>query len=930
MSLFSKLPLEIISQFSFILLADQPLGPPHGLLPIALTCRSFNAIVTSKQFLAKLCRFKFDVRAINRRSFHPRDRDLADELIRCCFLLKEIRRADVAETESVVDDTLWASYILMLNNDGKNYAQLQHAGLDAYVDKFVMTRLWEGRESNQGWPLDSANNSLALWLMWMTLTKEKLLAESPAAREQIILLTLPYVVLPHRYASASAPPNHFNLPLDTRNPYHQQPLITTLSPATPYPIYIQIPPINAPYFNARMPISAPIITIAAKLLFVARKEMSPTRAPPHLPQGPGEGVVGITQEDYREINKNPAARLCRVVRWDWDTGCPRRVGSDGVEGSDGDEMEEGWEESKVWDTEWWRRLLCGACTVQRPKYLPGDVFKLGSMRGSWHGKEYLPQGTLFVHFLRHPNIYYPGIPDEHRPHLFTEGSIGLLMKPVFLDVQEHHKICECPQGSADNDSHPYTTATSSFTPNASSTSTSLRIVSQTGRCGVVPVPAPLVFVTRRQPTNQQAHAAADADENEDINVDAAADDPQPQPSEALALSLPTPEINIIDYSMSNAWFPGHVGGVSFAKMPTTTGPNSKRDKIICAVDFQAPDIRSVLNKPEASECLALGGVRRRQGQAEKMNAYVYETYDPEKTSTHRGLEMGDSISAHAFTPISTSGTNPNPSVDTSDPLKCPRCVQREVLIRLERKKAEEYSKRVLDRGLRSYGRMGTDWDGDRDMYYEADMEEAVEEEGEEEGEEGEEEGDEEMQDLDVTGLNIDFEGIDRAVAEATSSLSPSSPPQTQRSSSLSPIMTFGDDKPYGEPGSYNPSEMTTLEPTRRLYDKSRIGVECMGVGDILLSGETGPRHTIWHQYTMYGRIRPWDGLIGILRSTPAASNNNNSNIFIFGYIVGENNFVGEWRLAASDPLRPTWGGAFVMGRRASGEQAAQAPVSSGA
>ena len=54
-----------------------------------------------------------------------------------------------------------------------------------------------------------------------------------------------------------------------------------------------------------------------------------------------------------------------------------------------------------------------------------------------------------------------------------------------------------------------------------------------------------------------------------------------------------------------------------------------------------------------------------------------------------------------------------------------------------------------------------------------------------------------------------------------------------------------------------------------------------------------------------------------------------NNIFIFGYIVGENNFVGEWRVAASDPLTPTWGNAFVMSRRAGTDRAgAGARVSS--
>ena len=87
-----------------------------------------------------------------------------------------------------------------------------------------------------------------------------------------------------------------------------------------------------------------------------------------------------------EVFRNPAARLCRVVIWNWDSGSPNRVG-----GEDGDarEIDEDWEESKVWDTEWWRRLLCTSFEGARPKYLPGHVYNLGSMRGSWTGKKYV-------------------------------------------------------------------------------------------------------------------------------------------------------------------------------------------------------------------------------------------------------------------------------------------------------------------------------------------------------------------------------------------------------------------------------------------------------------------------------------------------------------------------------------------------------------
>ncbi|KAF8954211.1 hypothetical protein BDZ97DRAFT_1866553 [Flammula alnicola] len=83
------------------------------------------------------------------------------------------------------------------------------------------------------------------------------------------------------------------------------------------------------------------------------------------------------------------------------------------------------------------------------------------------------------------------------------------------------------------------------------------------------------------------------------------------------------------------------------------------------------------------------------------------------------------------------------------------------------------------------------------------------------------------------------------------------------------------------------------------------------------SQATPPSGLAWGQrYTTYGRVRGWDGLVGLLRVGRAPVN----YIFIFGYVVGERTFVGEWRVAASDPLRPTWGSAFVMSRVGGGEE----------
>jgi hypothetical protein len=420
-----------------------------------------------------------------------------------------------------------------------------------------------------------------------------------------------------------------------------------------------------------------------------------------------------------------------------------------------------------------------------------------------------PDGIRFLRLLNQPNIPYPGIPDPRSPDDFTETSISLAMNPVFLDIQEHHKICECAQGSPNvSESHPYVAPTYipervGFTSSSSTRPTSIPIGPQSGRCGIVPIPAPLVFQARQGAAQNQGGQEGN----------------EAQASDALDLSLPTPRTNVIDCSMSNAWFPGLLGGVSFSKFSSPVTGDGKRDKIICAVDFQAPDINKVLNRPEESECLALGGRRRQQDGQGEMNAFVYETYDPEKKSMHRGLS--DSISDAGNRFISASSSNDYP---VDDPHKCQRCLQREALIRLERKKAEHRSKMMLDRGLRSYGSGGYNWHQDD---YDEDMDE--DEDEDEEMRDGEGDEDEEMRDVDVDELGIDVDGI---IAQTSCSTDAASSIATDDDSlSSSQFVSFGDDD--------REQNLDIDVRKRKYYDKCRIGVECKGVADILLSGEVG-------------------------------------------------------------------------------------------
>jgi len=61
---------------------------------------------------------------------------------------------------------------MMLDNDGKNRAQLEAAGIDLYLDVYMRTYLYDSvsRIPNDGWPQDTAANACALWLMWMFTT----------------------------------------------------------------------------------------------------------------------------------------------------------------------------------------------------------------------------------------------------------------------------------------------------------------------------------------------------------------------------------------------------------------------------------------------------------------------------------------------------------------------------------------------------------------------------------------------------------------------------------------------------------------------------------------------------------------------------------------------------------------------------------------
>lgn len=166
-----RLPFDILENIGVEVTAVDPLGPPKDLVPLLLTCKAIhNALSFNRNphLYARIFRCRFDVRASKRRFSDPAhfSSNLAQQLRVYSASLSRIRRGD--PSYPMVGQDLWSAFFLMAENDGRNEAQLEWAGLRAFIARFVGETLWLGREIYHGWPAERSESALALWLMWAT------------------------------------------------------------------------------------------------------------------------------------------------------------------------------------------------------------------------------------------------------------------------------------------------------------------------------------------------------------------------------------------------------------------------------------------------------------------------------------------------------------------------------------------------------------------------------------------------------------------------------------------------------------------------------------------------------------------------------------------------------------------------------------------
>jgi len=167
---FLTIPPEVIDEIAPLAFQDTPCITPITFHPLHLTCRMSHATLSSDAgapFYSMPFSDRFDVSSPRRRLLQDGlgYQGMEEEVKQRYIALQIIRRKDIWNPN--LAEAFATIYIMLLEDDGRNWEQVLWAGLPAFIPIFMRERLLEGASDSHGWPLENELNTLAIALFWL-------------------------------------------------------------------------------------------------------------------------------------------------------------------------------------------------------------------------------------------------------------------------------------------------------------------------------------------------------------------------------------------------------------------------------------------------------------------------------------------------------------------------------------------------------------------------------------------------------------------------------------------------------------------------------------------------------------------------------------------------------------------------------------------
>lgn len=408
---FESLPEHILEEIVLSGVNATSYGPPTSLASLLRVCKRISSVLARENnpvLYARIFRSRFDTAAPYRRfgqfTLGPSQR--ADECIRrfkCMQRLRSNTYTESDEDNALLRQDLWTAYLMFLENDGKNMAQLiDYGNINILASNFVRMsgRLHKGVSEAAGWTVDNEINALVLWVFWFT-DDERVQKETPADRENILDALSSIFLGSFKYPSTYAPLTTFQIPPSIVPPIHES-RTTFLLPTSP----TYLPSIVEDYFGQRLVLSRPLMTAPALLSCLVR--LGGCNKPPNAStcrdqssmtaraQSIKQGWSGASTEKYDRLGM-------RSLNWSQDSSFRHEHD--------------------------WQRLLC-CYNPWTTKRVSTEAFSPGQFKGTWEGR-----------WLTVPSDFFHNVVNTAREGRHIDHPLNYLViqQPMEFCVREYYQ-----------------------------------------------------------------------------------------------------------------------------------------------------------------------------------------------------------------------------------------------------------------------------------------------------------------------------------------------------------------------------------------------------------------------------------------------------------------------------------------------------------